>query len=215
MLDETRWNNLVSGLCERLVQDEYFSALAAAYSEPHRHYHNTSHIEHCLREFDSTRTLAEHPEAVEFAIWLHDAVYNPRDDDNEEKSAKWAADVLASLGCTQTVVVRVADLILATKHHVPLHDPDARLIVDIDLSILGQPPDVYDNYEESIRAEYAWATAATYRVGRWRVLRGFSQRFRIFQTDRFFTLYEKQARQNLARTVAGLGQIRDDLWGST
>jgi predicted metal-dependent HD superfamily phosphohydrolase len=204
MLNETRWNNLISGLCGRPVGNDYFSALVAAYSEPHRHYHNATHIEHCLREFDSTRTMAEHREEVEFAIWLHDAVYNPRVNDNEEKGAEWAADILASLGCTEAVLFRVKDLILATKHQAAAQNPDARLLADVDLSILGQDPDVYDNYEKSVRAEYDWASAVTYRIGRSKTLRSFIERSRIFQTDRYFALYEKQARQNLSKAIAAL-----------
>jgi predicted metal-dependent HD superfamily phosphohydrolase len=206
MLDETRWNNLESSLCERPPGSDYYPALVAAYSEPHRHYHNAGHIERCLREFDTTKTLAQHPEEVEFAIWLHDAVYDPRAHDNEEKGAQWAADILTSLSCAEAVVCRVKDLILATKHQVILREPDALLLVDIDLSIIGQPPEVYDNYEKSVRAEYDWVPAAAYKIGRRQILQSFSERPRIFQTDFYYELYEKQARQNLGKAIAALGQ---------
>ena len=204
MLDETRWNNLLLGLSQSPKRNDYFSVLVAAYSESQRHYHSAAHVTHCLREFDCANHLARHPQEVEFSIWLHDAVYNPRAHDTEEQSAQLAADILVSVGCADSVVRRVTSLILATKHQGEPQEPDARLLVDVDLSILGQTPEVYDNYEKSVRAEYDWVPTEAYRIGRTQVLRSFTERSRIFQTDWFSTLYERQARQNMSRALAAL-----------
>ena len=62
----------------------------AAFAEPQRHYHNQQHIAECLTQFDAARNIARRPEAIEFAIWFHDAVYDPKAGDNEEKSAALA-----------------------------------------------------------------------------------------------------------------------------
>ena len=36
---------------------------------------------------------------------------------------------------------RIADLVMATaSHEAPAHDPDAQLLLDIDLAILGASP---------------------------------------------------------------------------
>ena len=78
MLNKDRWNSLIANIGQPSCGNDHFSQLVAAYSEPHRHYHNTKHVEHCLQEFDSAQYLAEEATAVEFAIWLHDAVYQPQ-----------------------------------------------------------------------------------------------------------------------------------------
>ena len=70
---------------------DIYARLAATYREPHRHYHTAAHISACLDELDGARELASFPFEVEAALWFHDAVYDTRASDNEERSAQWAA----------------------------------------------------------------------------------------------------------------------------
>jgi predicted metal-dependent HD superfamily phosphohydrolase len=207
MLNESRWNSLMTRLCEGPPRTESFQRLAAAYSEPYRHYHNLDHIEQCLAEFDAVAALAGCPDELEFAVWLHDVVYDPKASDNEEKSALWATAVLSGLTpppARDLLACRIRDLIIATAHTQTPTNHDAQLIADIDLAILGQSREVYDEYERRIRAEYAWAPAEAYALGRSRVLRRFLGRQRIYFTERFEVLYGAQARENMRRAVAAL-----------
>jgi len=204
MLDEIRWNNLMAKLGLSRTSNDPFDRLVEAYAEPHRHYHTAGHIAHCLREFDASRHLATHPDEVEFALWLHDVVYDPKAQDNEEQSAHWVVELLSACGCEAEVTARIENLILATKQHAASSDPDTRLLLDIDLSILGQPVAVYDQYESAVRAEYSWVPEPAYKTGRRKVLRSFADQPRIFQTDRFYDLYEQTARSNLQRALSVL-----------
>jgi len=86
--------------------------LLALYQEPIRHYHNLDHIRHCLGEFDLFRNLSRDPDALETAIWFHDAVYDPTRDDNEARSADLARKVLADCGAAGDFAGRVAELIM-------------------------------------------------------------------------------------------------------
>ena len=57
-------------LADRLLYD----ALLARYSEPRRRYHTLQHLAECFAAFD-----------VELALWFHDAIYNTRRSDNEQR----------------------------------------------------------------------------------------------------------------------------------
>ncbi len=204
MLDNTRWDNLLLRLTGNAPPPDAFDRLVAAYSEPHRHYHTTSHIEHCLAEFDAVADLCDSPDEVEFGIWLHDVVYDPRASDNEEQSARIAGEILGQMNCPPKLITAIRKLILATRHIQQPPTSDARLLVDIDLSMLGQPPDVFGMYERAIRSEYSWVPEESYRIGRSKVLRSFLDKSAIYCTDGFEKKYGRQARENIMKALAVL-----------
>lgn len=203
-LDQGRW----TGLWRRLDANgdglSIFSLLAAAYAEPARAYHTAKHIEDCLAQLDRSRSAAQHPDEVETAIWFHDAVYLPGSPDNEDRSADLARTTLGGSGVPTQLADRVAELILATRHVTIPTEPDAALLCDIDLSILGRTPDAFAEFERRIRREYAWVPEPAYRSARSEILRGFLGRRSIYRTDDFRSRYEGQARQNLERLIAKL-----------
>ena len=176
------------------------------YKEPHRFYHNLNHILKMLHEFDRARSLCVHPNEVEFAIWFHDAIYDPKAKDNEELSAELAVATLREAHVGAPFRERVRALILATKHTAAPVGPDASVLVDADLSILGKPAAEFDAYEATIRKEYAWVSDDAFRSGRAAVLRQFLGRPRIYSTELFFGLYENAARANIARSLEALGK---------
>lgn len=177
-----------------------FRDLEKRYSEPGRPYHNLDHIAHCLGEL---RGQTENS-AIEFALWFHDAVYDSRAKDNEERSAELAREAVSCAGLPEDFADQVANLILATKHTSEPASPDAQLIVDIDLSILGQPRAEFDEYERAIRQEYAWVPNEDFARGRLRVLEAFAARPAIYSTAFFRAKYEQAARANLARSIGRL-----------
>ena len=179
----------------------WFQRLHTAYTEPQRHYHDFAHIADCLRHFDSAAALAHSPRVVEFALWFHDAVYDPHSPTNEEDSAQLACDCLRSLGALETLASQVHALILATKNHLAPPSADAALLLDIDLAILGQPPTTFALYESQIRQEYAWVPTATFALKRAQTLRHFLERPRIYVTTSFFNRFEQPARANLMRSL--------------
>lgn len=180
--------------------------LVARYTEPWRHYHVLAHIGDCLRELDRARELAERPDEIEIALWFHDAVYVPGRRDNEAASAALAEETLAEGGIEKGVRERVRALILATRHDAVPTDADARLMVDIDLAILGADPYRFGIYDRAIRQEFASLSPAEFARGRALVLRSFLARPAIYQTERFRTRCEARARANLTAALAPLGQ---------
>ena len=186
----------------------WYERVHALYAEPARGYHNLRHIDDCLEEFDEVKHLAFDPTAVELAIWFHDAVYDPRAQDNEERSAELAMQALSQAGCGKALQHNVRDLILATKHLRAPAEGDAALMADIDLSILGKPPERFQDFERGVRQEYAWVPEELFRVKRAEILELFLARPRIYSTDWFFSKYERAARENLGASVRRLRETR-------
>jgi predicted metal-dependent HD superfamily phosphohydrolase len=210
MLDPQRFARLWRNLGGIDDQGALFETLVAAYSEPRRAYHNANHIADCLQQFDAVRDQFVHPDDAEAALWFHDAVYDPKASDNEERSASLFRQAL--LGERRDVEFReradrITDLILATKHQAVPLGRDAQLIADIDLSILGRARVQFNVYDHAIRLEYDWVPENEYRAGRSRVLGGFLARERLYQTDYFRTRYEAPARENLRRAIERLQQV--------
>jgi predicted metal-dependent HD superfamily phosphohydrolase len=178
-------------------------ALLRAWSASGRHYHARSHLEACLALFDQYRGLAQQPAEVELAIWFHDAIYDARAPDNEEKSAVWAREAMSDADIGAEHVERVVRLVLATKKHHAA-DSDTALLLDIDLSILGAAPQVFEQFDRDVRQEYAFVPDEGWRVGRGKVLQGFLDRPKIFQTPQLHAAFEQQARANLKQAIEKL-----------
>ena len=179
--------------------------LLGRYAEPHRAYHTAQHLEECCDHFSRARRFAQDPGAIQLALWFHDAIYDTRSAQNEDQSAAWAARVLAEAGAPGPLQAFVRSMILATKHNAAPDSPDAGLMVDIDLSILGSSVPRFDEYEEQVRREFAWVPEDAFRTARSRILGEFLARPRIYSSEFFHGLLEAQARSNLQRSLGRLG----------
>lgn len=171
--------------------------LLGAWAEPQRHYHSQQHLHECLALLEPALDLAQHPGEVELALWFHDAVYDPQGKGNEACSADWACEALAQAGASHEVQQRVRALIMATCHDAEPVGDDARLLVDIDLAILGADPARFAEYDAQVRAEYRWVPGWLYRRKRREVLAGFLARPAIYGTERFRERFEGRARENM------------------
>lgn len=191
--------------CASTEIDAAFASLSQKYSEPHRAYHNHSHIQALLRQAESFRHKIQDHDSVAFAIWFHDAIYNTKKGDNEEKSAELAQEMLGKLCVPSETISVVKQMILATKTHHLLDDSaDLKLFLDFDLSILGVEENVYQEYSRAIRKEYSWVPYFLYRKGRKKVLENFLKRDRLYFTDSMKALSETQARRNIENELSQL-----------
>ena len=200
-----RWRSTWSDLGLPAPGSSVLDELLARYSEASRAYHTTQHLEECFEQFALASHLSSRSGEVQIALWLHDAIFDTRSPQNEERSAALATEVLAAAGAPTDVQLRVSDLVLATRHSTPPASNDARLTVDIDLSILGASPTRFDEYELQVRREYSWVPDPAFRQARARILRDFIARPSVYSTDFFRERLEAQARSNLTRSLARLG----------
>jgi predicted metal-dependent HD superfamily phosphohydrolase len=196
-----RFNVLWERLDARGNPDKVFAELIACYKEPHRRYHNVTHLEFGLSQFDLISGLARHPDWVEFAFFFHDGVYIIGATDNEERSAQLAKEVLKKAQVPVVVRLHVVANIMTTKPGEKANSPDQQIIADIDLAILGQPRNVFVEYERQVREEYASVPEEVFWQVRKGILQNFLNRSSIFSTSLFRDLYEGQARENLSWTI--------------
>jgi len=198
-----RWLKLMRGLG---FQDnsETFDALIKRYSESHRFYHTKEHIDACLLYLDKLGADAENLNEVELAIWFHDAVYDPFSSSNEADSATWAKEFLNQNNAPDSLISNVDELIMATLHDAKPYSRDAALLVDIDLSTLGESAGVYDKYEKAVRKEYKRVPYFIYKSKRREILKGFLEKNSIYTTPYFLEHHEDRARENLTRAISNL-----------
>jgi predicted metal-dependent HD superfamily phosphohydrolase len=198
------WQRTWQELGVPTADEALYRQLLACWREPQRHYHTLQHLGECLAHFDAAQGFARRPGEVALALWFHDAIYDPRRDDNELRSAQWARTGMMDAQCGAHAADRVHALVMATRHKEVPQDADAQLLVDIDLSILGAPAERFDQSDEQIRAEYAHVPEAPYREGRRRILGGFLARPRLYSTEYFHSRLDERARTNLQRALARL-----------
>lgn len=168
------------------------------YGEPHRRYHTRAHLTAVLDLVDELAGHAGNPDAVRIAAWFHDAVYDPERADNEERSARLAARMLADTDLPEAVVARVVRLVELTATHAPEEgDRDGQVLCDADLAVLGAGPEDYAAYAAAVREEYAFVPDEFFRAGRAEVLNGLLALPRLFHTPAARERFEERARTNM------------------
>lgn len=187
--------------------------LLRRWREPHRRYHDTTHLAEVLTAVDTLCRAGAVPAAAHtvaaLAAWFHDAVYTVQPGaPNEAESASLAAVRLGRLGVDPEVTARVVAVVLDTvSHDLPAEGADdpARVVVhDADLWVLAAPVARFDEYCGQVREEYAHVPVAAYAAARSEVLRPFLVRPHVYRTTHARVEWEPAARENLARELTRL-----------
>ena len=193
--------------------DDVGSDLLRRWHEPHRRYHDATHLGEVLAAVDTLCSVggvngSNHAVAA-LATWFHDAVYavDPAAA-NEAESAALAARQLGRLGVDPELTARVVAVVLDTASHdltAEADDDPARVVVhDADLWVLAAPVARFDEYCAQVREEYASVPAAMYAAARTEVLRPFLVREHVYRTAHARAEWEPSARENLARELTRL-----------
>ena len=198
-----RWTDF----CQRIGakdSDVVWEWIKEAYTEEDRYYHNLNHLDHCFKELDSISGL--HLPEIELALWFHDIEYHTRHScDNEEESQEIAIYAVGILGLPNGYNGLLSTMIRATRDHTSAIIADSYgLMLDIDLSILGQPSEIFQEYEKQIRQEYEWVPTELYNEARVQVLQRFLDAPNIYRTEIMKEKYETRARENLKNSIIEL-----------
>lgn len=200
------WRRSFMGLGVQPRQD-VFDTVMAAWGEPHRRYHTEQHLHETLALLARWTCGQPWPCTVALALFFHDLVYAPGRADNEERSAALARQLLPMAQLPAALAEEVAALVLATRHEAAPASEPARLLVDVDLAILGAPAARYAEYTRQVREEYAEVSDAVFYPRRLRLLQGFLARTAqqgLFHTAVGRRERQAQAQHNLTQEIAAL-----------
>lgn len=193
---------------DRDIAQQQYQIIVASYTSRNRYYHNLVHVNTCLQLFTDIKQKLVDPDAVELAIWLHDIVYVPELQFNEQLSSAVAHSFILALTGKRQLAAAVSNLIMVTKHEGGSYEAgeDAKFFADIDLAILGFDREAFQKYETDIRNEYHYLQPNEYRKARISVLSNLLAQLYIYRTAVFRDRFEAVARTNIMWLVAKLDQ---------
>ncbi len=168
-----------------------------AYQEKGRFYHNLSHIFNLIKLSEGLNLSQEWLYPFQLAIFYHDIVYNPVRKDNEAASAEIALSHWQKM-LSDEDMSQLQTYILSTAQHQNLNGKaETQLFLDLDLSVLAAPLDLYQLYCEGVRREYILSfDNEIYTRGRLDFLKKYAQREAFFYSPQFEMLNSK-ARENI------------------
>ena len=179
-----------------------WAAVVAAWSEPHRRYHDLAHLAAVLGLVGELAGAATDPDALRLAAWYHDVVYDPRRGDNEQVSAERARAGLRGLVPPERVE-EVVRLVLLTAGHDPAPDDvDGAVLCDADLAVLAGPPEAYAAYASAVREEYGHLSDAEFTAGRTAVLEHLLALPALYRLPAVAREWTPRARANLAAELS-------------
>lgn len=99
------------------------------------------------------------------------------------------------------------ELILATKFHKKHSNSDVNYFIDVDLAILVESEDIYNEYVKNIRSEYSYLDDETFNNNRKEFLEEMLNREHIYHTTYFRDKYETDARKNITNEINNINNM--------
>ncbi|WP_034261741.1 HD domain-containing protein [Altibacter lentus] len=202
MLKASFYNMMSAYTSNRKYIDHCWQEIELKYSHRSRYYHTLAHLEMMLSELKNVLSQVHHQDTLRFAIYYHDIIYKPGRSDNEAKSALRFEERISKTSFK--FIKECKAQIEATKEHKRSTDKDTNILMDLDLLILGQTPEVYESYCNNIRREFSAFPNFLYRKGRKEFLERFLALDTIYKVNYFKEKFEEQARKNLQRELENL-----------
>ena len=159
-----RYNSIL----ERYLSKKSIEQLEFLWNDKKRFYHNVSHLENminCIESniyFNELKLYEKHTLLI--GIFMHDAIYDPRKQDNEDRSIDFFKK--SYIGKDTLMVQNVIKLIETTKHRKrPVYRLE-RIFWDADNNKFKKGYAALLTNEKLIRKENSFATNAVYKEKR-------------------------------------------------
>ncbi|XP_055629451.1 uncharacterized protein LOC129770560 [Toxorhynchites rutilus septentrionalis] len=196
------WQNIVTALeIQSDVADKWFTKLKAQYSQPSRHYHNEEQMmikkaEHLLNGASVCLQLA-----ALFQYYHFDAGKDCVKENCDALREFFADANLDNKALLDNVLRLLGDVGIESSD---LPEEDVLYFQDLDLFILGCPPEDYKVYRELLRKEYSTVETGSYNKMRLKVLQVFNRIPFIYSTKEFNDRYENTAKINIESEIKDL-----------
>lgn len=136
------------------------------YNEPHRYWHTPEHLndlfENINELYENSEITYEEYEILLISTIFHDIVYDPKRNDNEEKSVEYMMSTYTENDCP---IDKIKEIIIGTKTHIS-NDPLSIIFNKLDANILDSSFGDMLDWENKIYKEYEWAGQEKYKKGR-------------------------------------------------
>ncbi|GIY91423.1 uncharacterized protein CEXT_420271 [Caerostris extrusa] len=124
-----KWLDLNADV-ETNIKEKWWNTVKSHYSSENRKYHTFVHLKRMFNHLDSLINEIENKDAISYAIFFHDVVYDARSQDNEEESVKLFNKFCTESGIlkNEELVSKVEELIMALKAHCTEKTQNRRFI---------------------------------------------------------------------------------------
>lgn len=130
------------------------NVLLSMWNESHRHYHNLNHLTSLLEDIDNeykNKVSEKEYEKLNIVALFHDIIYDPKRNDNEEKSADFFLS--ACVEKNNKDITEIKDAILDTKTHQSSNQLSEKFN-NLDMKIVEKDFNQLLEWEEGIYNEY-------------------------------------------------------------
>jgi len=127
-----------------------------------------------------------------------------------ERSAQAAAESALALGLADELAGGSGAWCSSPCTPAPPPSPDAALVADCDMALLGWSEETFADSYARVRAERRWMEEKLFAESHKRFCTGLLARPRIYLTEFFRLRYEAQARANLERELRDSGRSLPD-----
>ena len=178
------------------VGSKIANTLLGFYAQSERFYHTFNHIEFCLGLFDQVKGQSTDADAIELAIWFHDAVYNFPLVENEKLSAEFFMKVSEGY-LPLELRKKIYALVIVTDHKTLPINTDQEILVDIDLSSFGLPWQRFIDDGENVRRELSYLNEDDFYRQQIGFMKQLTAGKYFYKTPWFQDQFEASARANI------------------
>ncbi len=178
--------NATDQIAKRLSDLKFPTEVLVRYKESHRFYHTTQHL---LEVLENLKKSGGTSDELFLAAVYHDAIYDPKASDNEERSAELFLEHAKSSSLSADQKNKIKQYILDTKSH-ETKDATSQFLINADLEILSQPFEKLIAYEKQIFREYQFVDYTVYKPKRLEVLNSLNKKGKLDQLIAFVKSYQ-------------------------